>query len=317
MAEWLADGLLELVEGDGEGDGDGDGDRVGDREGDGDGEGVGVLEAGSAWHTVSVLAVVGMGAACALPSTPRVRKLPLSKVTAATLTCAKRIRIACLRCSSGLPCALRDSEATRDRMGMGTHIPSQATYASPCHLRITARGPGARLPGRLAVFTRVITDLTARGPDRFRDAHHGPRISSVSFLLRTVVPGAQLSVPVDTGPARVLCCPMPAITSQPERSGLGRRRRLVGLHLGRGDLGRPGGLRPGQRDDAPEVADQAVPVPAASYAAAPEPSWGQILATTVRLWVSRRRPGASLGRPGGAAPLVRRCPPVVRRCRPR
>jgi hypothetical protein len=90
--------------------------------GEGDGEGVGVLEAGRAWHTVSVFAVVVTGAACASASRPRVRKLPLSKVTAATLTCAKRMRIACLRCSSGLPCALRDSEATKGRMGMSTHI---------------------------------------------------------------------------------------------------------------------------------------------------------------------------------------------------
>jgi hypothetical protein len=121
-AEPLAVGLLELPESDGEGDGVGDGD--GDMDGDGDGVGVGVLEGGRAWHTVSVLlalVVVASGAACALPSTPRVRKLPLSKVTAATLTCAKRIKNACLRCSSGLPCALRDSEATRDRMGMSSH----------------------------------------------------------------------------------------------------------------------------------------------------------------------------------------------------
>jgi hypothetical protein len=90
--------------------------------GEGDGEGVGVLEGGSAWHTVSVFAVAATGAACASASRPRVRKLPLSKVTAATLTCAKRMRIACLRCSSGLPCALRDSEATKRRMGMSTHI---------------------------------------------------------------------------------------------------------------------------------------------------------------------------------------------------
>ena len=40
-------------------------------------------------------------------------------------------------------------------------------------------------------------------------------------------------------------------------------------------------------DDAPQVA----PAPATSYAATPDPSWGQILATTVRLWISRRRPG--------------------------
>ena len=118
VAEWLGDALLELVEGDGEGDRIRDGD--GDGDGEGDGDGVGVAEAGSAWHTVSVLFVVARGAASALPSTPRVRKLPLSKVTAATLTCAKRIRMACLCCSSGLPCSLRDSESAGDRMGTFT-----------------------------------------------------------------------------------------------------------------------------------------------------------------------------------------------------
>jgi hypothetical protein len=116
----LGDALLELAEGDGEGDGDGDGD--GDREGDGDGEGVEVAEAGSAWHTVSVLSGAARGAASALPNTPRVRKLPLSRVTAATLTCAKRIRIACLRCSSGLPLLFVIRRRLGDRMGLDTHI---------------------------------------------------------------------------------------------------------------------------------------------------------------------------------------------------
>ena len=88
--DWLTDGL---TEGDGDGEGEGDG--------EGDGEGVGVLDEGSARHTVSVFGVVATGAACALPSTPRARQLPLSKVTAAALTCAKRIRIACLRGPSG------------------------------------------------------------------------------------------------------------------------------------------------------------------------------------------------------------------------
>jgi len=142
-AVWVADGLVGgLVEGDGEGEGE----RLG--EDDGDGEGVGVADDGSAWHTLFVLAdvvladVVLAGAACAVPSMPRIRKLPLSKVTAATLTCAKRIGIACLRCSSGLPCALRDSEATRGRMGTGTHFRKHTTYASPV-LRITARSAQA------------------------------------------------------------------------------------------------------------------------------------------------------------------------------
>jgi hypothetical protein len=103
--DWVAGGLV-----------------AGEGTGEGDGAGVGVPEGGSAWHTVSVFAVAAIGAACASASRPRVRKLPLSKVTAATLTCAKRIRIACLRCSSGLPCALRDSEATKGWMGMSIHI---------------------------------------------------------------------------------------------------------------------------------------------------------------------------------------------------
>jgi hypothetical protein len=144
VAEWLGDALLELVEGDGEGDGNRDGD--GDGDGEDDGDGVGVPEAGSAWHTVSVLFVVARGAASALPSTPRVRKLPLSKVTAATLTCAKRIRIACLRCSSGLPCALRYSEATRGSDGYGYSYPLTGYICITCppdHRPC----PGVPLPG--------------------------------------------------------------------------------------------------------------------------------------------------------------------------
>jgi LPXTG-site transpeptidase (sortase) family protein len=93
---------------------------------------------------------------------------------------------------------------------------------------------------------------------------------------------------------------MPAITSQPDAPAWdvdadwwGSTWDVVT------SVGSAGPDKPG--DDAPEVAAQAVPVPAASYASAPDPSWGQILATTVRLWISRRRPGASLGRPGGAA----------------
>lgn len=175
VAEWLGDALLELVEGDGEGDRNRDGD--GDGDGEGDGDGVGVAEAGSAWHTVSVLFVVARGAASALPSTPRVRKLPLSKVTAATLTCAKRMRIACLRCSSGLPCALRDSEATRGSDGYEYSYPLTGYICITC-IADHRPCPGVPLPG--AVFARVTTDLTARGPDRFRDAHHGR--GSVSWL---------------------------------------------------------------------------------------------------------------------------------------
>ena len=149
-AEVLAVGLVEgegevdgEVEGEGECDGEGEGECGGEDEGDG--EGVGVLADGSAWHTLSVFAVVAAGAACAacaVPSAPRVSKLPLSKVTAATLTCAKRIRIACLRCSSGLPCALRDSEATRGRMGRCTHF-----SANRLHMHHPSSGSQPGRPG--------------------------------------------------------------------------------------------------------------------------------------------------------------------------
>jgi len=43
------------------------------------------------------------------------------------------------------------------------------------------------------------------------------------------------------------------------------------------------------------VADPPAPVPEASAQAAADPSWGQILATTIGLWVSRRWPGVSRG----------------------
>ena len=52
-------------------------------------------------------------------------------------------------------------------------------------------------------------------------------------------------------------------------------------------------------------ADQAVPVPATSYVAAAEPSWRQVLATTISLWAQRHRPSAGAPRlptPGSPAP---------------
>lgn len=97
-----------------EGDGVGVGVGVGLGVGVGVGVGVGedVVEAGRTWHFVSVFAlalalglveVPGLGEAaaslsgpaCAVPaSTPRVRKLPPTTVSAATRTCARRIKIA-------------------------------------------------------------------------------------------------------------------------------------------------------------------------------------------------------------------------------
>jgi hypothetical protein len=76
-----------------------------------------VADDGSAWHTVSVAGVAARlvnEAAWAVPSTPRARKPPLNKLTAATRTCAKRIRIARLRCSAGSARSPRDLRAHRE-----------------------------------------------------------------------------------------------------------------------------------------------------------------------------------------------------------
>ena len=100
---------------------------------------------------------------------------------------------------------------------------------------------------------------------------------------------------------------MPAITSSPDPPGWdvdadwwGPTWDVVT------PVGKAGPDKP--REDTPKVASQGVPVPAATYAAASAPSWGQILATTVRLWVSRRRlavvcaaPAVASASPGPAA----------------
>ena len=56
----------------------------------------------------------------------------------------------------------------------------------------------------------------------------------------------------------------------------------------------PGPAKP--RAAAPGQADQAVPVPATSYVAAAEPSWRQVLATTISLWAQRHRSSADAPR---------------------
>jgi len=157
----LPEGLAELV---------GDADRVGDGddegEGEDDGEGEELADAGRTWHAVPVAAVVPSGAACAVPSMPRERKLPLSKVTAAALTCAKRIRIACLCCSSGLPCAVRGSEWRADRIARSTHflLPGYICITCltdhRCARRIAAR---PHRPGPTTPFLRVTGYVTVRG----------------------------------------------------------------------------------------------------------------------------------------------------------
>ena len=56
----------------------------------------------------------------------------------------------------------------------------------------------------------------------------------------------------------------------------------------------PGPVKP--RAAAPGRAHQAVPVPATSYVAAAEPSWRQVLATTISLWAQRHRSSADAPR---------------------
>jgi hypothetical protein len=121
----VAGGEVEELETEGDGVGVGDFDGFGVGVGVDVGLGEGVLEAGSTWQLVSVLAPVevpafvevrGLGEAaaslgalacavpacavpaCAVPgrpaSTPRVSKPPLSTLSAVTRTCARRMRIA-------------------------------------------------------------------------------------------------------------------------------------------------------------------------------------------------------------------------------
>ena len=120
----------ELEEPEGNGDGDGDFDV-----GVGEGEGEGEAAAGSTVHLVSVFApalaeVPGLAAAfivsafivpaCAAPgqpaSTPRVRDPPATRLSAAARTCVRRMKTACLRCSSRL---LRALCGVRRRLGDG------------------------------------------------------------------------------------------------------------------------------------------------------------------------------------------------------
>ena len=91
---------------------EGEGDGEGALEGEGEDEGEDEPEDGSAWQFVLVLAeAVALSAAatgpivpaCAVPDTLACtasdRKPAVSNLSAPARTCAKRIRIACLRCS--------------------------------------------------------------------------------------------------------------------------------------------------------------------------------------------------------------------------
>jgi hypothetical protein len=185
------DGVVEGErDGDGEGDGDGDGER--DGEGDGDGEGVGVPDAGSAWHTVSVFEAVAAvaawaaGAACAVPSTPTARKLPLSKVIAVTLACAKRIKD---RPPTLLVRVTLFSLVIRKRLGNGwaqvliSAIRLHMHHPSPDHGAV-GPGPAGGTP---------LNPVAARQPES-----DGSRAGSVPWR-RSLVP---VQVPVASGCAR-------------------------------------------------------------------------------------------------------------------
>ena len=120
----------ELEDPDGVGDGDGDFDVD---VGVGVGEGEGEAAAGSTMHLVSVFvaalaevlrlaeaAPAFIVPACAAPgqpaSTPRVRDPPATRLSAAARTCVRRMKTACLRCSSRL---LRALYGVRRRLGDG------------------------------------------------------------------------------------------------------------------------------------------------------------------------------------------------------
>ncbi len=90
----------------GDGDGEGEGDGLRDGLGEGDGEGDGVLDAGSSWQVLAVLAeAVGLAvavalseSACAVPdqavSAPKITGPPASKLSVVARTCRERTDIA-------------------------------------------------------------------------------------------------------------------------------------------------------------------------------------------------------------------------------
>jgi sortase (surface protein transpeptidase) len=88
---------------------------------------------------------------------------------------------------------------------------------------------------------------------------------------------------------------MPAVTSQPEPPAWDVDADWWGPTW---DVVKPVGPAEPAADPAkPRAtvtgrADQAVPVPATSYAAAAEPSWRQVMATTISLWAQRHRSSA-------------------------
>jgi hypothetical protein len=92
---------------------------------------------------------------------------------------------------------------------------------------------------------------------------------------------------------------MPAVTSQPETPAWDVDADWWGPTW---DVVKPVGpaesaVGPANpRAAAPGRADQAVPVPATSYVAAAEPSWRQVLTTTISLWAQRHRSSADAPR---------------------
>ena len=164
VAVWLGDGLVDggLVEGEGDGDGEGEGEGGGEGDGDGDGESAGVAD-GSAWHTLSAFAGVAAGAACAVPSTPRARKLPLSKVRAATLTGAKRIGSPVYAARQGY----RVLFVIRRRLGDGWARVLISVNTLHMHHPSSGSQSGRPRPQPAGLFTRVSNSWTVSRPDRF------------------------------------------------------------------------------------------------------------------------------------------------------
>ena len=89
---------------------------------------------------------------------------------------------------------------------------------------------------------------------------------------------------------------MPAVTSQPEPPAWDVDADWWGPTW---DVVKPVGVAepaPGPAKPQTSAPDQADPVPATSYVAAAEPSWRQVLATTISLWARRHRSSAGAPR---------------------
>ena len=124
-----------------------------------------------------------------------------------------------------------------------------------------------------------------------------------------------MSISVDTGRTGVLCCPMPAISCQPDAPAWDVDADWWGPSWDVVTSAVPAAAADGRSHRpaaASAVGESREPVsgPGTPPAARADPSWRRVMATTISLWVSRRLPRLAARGPSADSP-----PPSARRPR--